>query len=469
MTLRSLLIIAIMVPGVFIALFSRFFALQLYLWFALFRPQEWLWVDISQLRLSLVLGLILLVPALATGVLPNFTHPLSIGALLFLLSSLLAQVGAIDPVTGWFWLDYLVRLIVVCLLAVTLITTVRRFLGVLAVIALSFGFHSAKAGLASLLLGGVQFSDGLAGSFIDNNGYAMGCAMVMPMLVATGQNLPLLLGRLQERRWVTLPFYLAAALTAFTVVSLFSRAGFLALGAVVVMFVLLQRRRMKAIGLLGVAALLAFLFVPLPKGYTDRIETISTYEDIGEESALSRLHFWHVALNMAFDRPLGVGLRNFEAAYNRYDDSAGKFGSRRAVHNSHLQVLAETGFLGAAAYASLFCYSLVIGFRIRARSRSPVLSPLLSRFFFTSATALIVSMVAFVVGGTFISLALNDMTWLTFALVASLDRLSLQHLATTGTLADDATAVGGEIGNTANPVAAPQSLQPAARDFVWED
>lgn len=39
MTLRSLLILAIMVPGVFIALFNRFFALLLYIWFALFRPQ----------------------------------------------------------------------------------------------------------------------------------------------------------------------------------------------------------------------------------------------------------------------------------------------------------------------------------------------------------------------------------------------------------------------------------------------
>ena len=468
MTLRSLFILAIMVPGVFIALFSRFFALQLYLWFALFRPQEWLWVDISHLRLSLVLGLILLIPALVTGVLPNLTHPLSIGALLFVVSSLIAHVGAVDPVTSWFWIDYLVRLVVVCLLSVTLITTPRRFIVVLAVIALSFGFHSAKAGLASLLMGGVQFSDGLAGSFIDNNGYALGCAMVMPMLVATGQNLSLLLGGVPERRWFPLPFYLAAGLTAFTVVSLFSRAGFLALGAVVGMFVLLQRRRLVAIGVLCVIAVLAFLFVPIPKGYLDRIETIKTYEDIEETSALSRLHFWRVAVEMAKDRPLGVGLRNFEAAYNRYDDTGGKFGSRRAVHSSHFQVLAETGFPGVAIYLGLFGYAMLTALRVRARSRSPSLAPTLGRFFFTSATALIVSMVAFLVGGAFISLALNDLTWLTFALVAALDRLSRQQLAGTGTVIDDAAPVGGQI-DTAGGTAGPEeSRQAAARSFVWD-
>ncbi len=163
-------------------------------------------------------------------------------------------------------------------------------------------------------MGGVQFSDGLAGSFIDNNGYALGCAMVMPLLVATGQNLPLLAGRWHERRLLPLPFYVATALTAFTVVSLFSRAGFLALGAVVIMFVVVQRRRITATAALGVLALLAFWFVPLPKGYLDRIETIQTYEEIEETSALSRLHFWRVAVDMAVDRPLGVGLGNFEAS-----------------------------------------------------------------------------------------------------------------------------------------------------------
>jgi len=130
-------------------------------------------------------------------------------------------------------------------------------------------------------------------------------------------------------------------------------------------------------------------------------------------------------VDMAVDRPLGVGLGNFEASYDRYDRTGGKFGSRRAVHSSHLEVLAETGFGGAAIYAALFGYALFTGFRIRKRSRRPGLSPSLSRFYFTTANALILSMVAFLVGGAFISLALNDLTWLTFALVSSLDRLSL--------------------------------------------
>jgi hypothetical protein len=44
--------------------------------------------------------------------------------------------------------------------------------------------------------------------------------------------------------------------------------------------------------------------------------------------------------------------------------------------------------------------------------------------FTTYGNALIASLSAFLVGGSFISMALNDLTWLTFAVIASLDRIS---------------------------------------------
>ena len=43
----------------------------MYLWFALFRPQDWIWIDITSLRLSMVLGIILLVPALSVDGFPT--------------------------------------------------------------------------------------------------------------------------------------------------------------------------------------------------------------------------------------------------------------------------------------------------------------------------------------------------------------------------------------------------------------
>src|SRR6476646_7759862 len=95
--LRAGFVCLILAVGVIAALRSRFGALQLYIWFALFRPQEWLWFDISAYRLSTVLGAMLVLPSVASGLLPVVTHPISLGSLGFLGTSLIAHTGATDP------------------------------------------------------------------------------------------------------------------------------------------------------------------------------------------------------------------------------------------------------------------------------------------------------------------------------------------------------------------------------------
>ena len=422
--LRSLLVVAVMVPGVYFALRNRFAALLLYIWFGLFRPQDWLWIDVTDLRLSLLLGVMLVLPSFMGGIWPNLTHPLSVGTFAFLMTGLLAQFGAVDPDVGWEWIDFQTRLTLISLMTVTLITTRQRMVLAVAVVGGSLGFHAAKAGFASMLGGGVRFYDGLAGAFPDNNGYALVTVMVMPLLLATAQNLT------EERwKWVRRGFYAAVGLCGITVVSTFSRGGFLALVVAMLAYIMLQRRRVGALLGLAVFAGVAYLVVPVPQGYLDRLQTIQTYEEVDDESALSRLHFWRVATMMASNRAFGVGMRNFEAAYNQYDFSYGQFGVRRSVHSSHFQVLAELGFPGAFIWIVMFALSFALGLRVRRRSRHPDLTPEERRFYFTMANGLMVSMVGFIVGGAFVASALNDVTWLTFAMMASLDRLAHQPVS----------------------------------------
>ena len=130
---------------------------------------------------------------------------------------------------------------------------------------------------------------------------------------------------------------------------------------------------------------------------------------------------------MGLAHPFGVGLRQYEAAYDQFDFLHGRYGIRRAVHSAHVQVFAELGFLGAAG----------LGRAVRAGRSSPAcgsgrgrstraLAPSDSKLFFTMANALLTSMAGFIVGGAFLALALNDLTWLTFGMVAALDRLSVR-------------------------------------------
>ena len=225
--LRSLFVLAILVPGMCAALTNRFAALLLYLWFALFRPQDWLWMDITSLRLSMVLGAMLIGPALLTGIMPNVTHPLSIGGILFLACALVSQVTALSPDVGWLWIDFLVRLLLVCLLLVPLASTPKRIVAVIAVIACSLGIHAGKAGFAWLVIGGVRFADGLSGAFVDNNGYAMGTVMIMPLLVAAAQNIHYLFDGSWPlvERWTRRIVYGMAFFCTFTVIGTYSRGG----------------------------------------------------------------------------------------------------------------------------------------------------------------------------------------------------------------------------------------------------
>jgi putative inorganic carbon (hco3(-)) transporter len=428
--LRSLLVIAILIPGFFAALRNRYAALLMYLWFGLFRPQDWLWIDITSLRLSMAFGIVLLFPALATGLFPNVTHPLSIGMILFLCSSVVSQLGAVRPDIGWTWIDFLFRLFVASMLLVTLTSTSKRLVGVFAVIGGSLGFHAAKAGLAFIVGGGTRFADGLSGAFVDNNGYALGTVMIMPLLLATAQNIERLMpaeGAIRE--WVRRGFYVSVPLCMFAVIGTYSRGGFLSLAAALLVFLTLQRSRFTALASLAAVLGLLLAVVPLPKSYTERLQTIQTYKEIGEDSALSRPHFWKVGINMGLTKPFGVGLRQYEAAYDQFDFLYGRFGSKRAVHSSHVQVFAELGFLGALVWAGLFAWAGVACLRIRARSFNERLSAQDRKLLFTTANALLTSMTGFLVGGSFLSLALNDLTWLTFGMVAAVDRLSVRMCA----------------------------------------
>lgn len=424
--LRSSFVLLILIPGFFMALRDRFVALLMYLWFAFFKPQDWIWIDISSLRLSLVFGLVLVVPAIFSGIWPNLTHLLSVGNALFLATAFVAHINAVDQAQSWYWVDFLTRLTLICLFTVSLVTTKQRLIWVLAVVAGSFGFHAGKAGVASLAGGGLRFAEGLTGAFADNNGYAMGTVMVIPLLLAVALNAHLLMDdpKAWQTKWIRRGFYAAIPACAFTVVSTFSRGGFLGLAAALLFYVALHQKRVR-LSMAGAAfVVLGLTFAPIPDGYFDRLETITNYEEIGEESAMSRTHFWEVAVVMADARPLGVGLRNFGAEYDKYDFTYGRYGQHRDVHSSHFQVLSEQGVIGLAVWIGQFALAGWVALRVRRRSQEPGVTPEDAHFMVSVSNCLSASMAGFVIGGSFVSLALNDITWLTFALLAALDRMT---------------------------------------------
>jgi probable O-glycosylation ligase (exosortase A-associated) len=425
--LRTIFVLSILLPGLVASLFSDYIALLLYLWFAMFRPTAWMWIDISAYQPSLVIGIILLVSEALRGQFPAVFNALGLASVAFLAIAALAQFDAVAPDVGLQWLDYLTRLIVVSLLIPPICNTIDRLWGAVAVMSASFLFHGAKAGLASILGGGVRFYDGLAGAFVDNNGYALGTAMA----------LFLFLGVALATRRKALGTVAAAAATPLAIMgiaSLFSRAGFVALASGGACFLLLLGRfRNIAIAMAFVAAIVSIL--PEPKGgnpetgqtqtYTERLAFATDSSVIQEDASIaSRFHFWRVAADMAASRAFGVGLWNYGYAYDLFDSSDGAHGSGRAVHSSYFQVLAETGYLGFGLYLLLLGGSALQLLAVRRQSHSANGASVDAERLAMLATGTLASLVAFGTGGATLSLALNDITWFSFGIVIALGRLS---------------------------------------------
>jgi O-antigen ligase len=162
----------------------------------------------------------------------------------------------------------------------------------------------------------------------------------------------------------------------------YSRGAWLgAAAAALVLVVAWPRRWWAGLALLifGLAAAGALYAANLlPAGVTARLGDVTDFiavtdvtgADITVENfaIVERLAHWQAAQGMARDYPwLGVGVGNYAAAYPRYRlfNWAEPLGH---AHMIYLNVLAETGVLGLAAYLGLWIAVVTLTLRARARA-----------------------------------------------------------------------------------------------------
>ena len=169
--------------------------------------------------------------------------------------------------------------------------------------------------------------------------------------------------------------------------------------------------------------------------------------------ALERLGHETIAVTMANDRPLlGVGHRGYEPSYNKYDFSHGFHGTKRAVHSSWFGIFAETGYPGLALFITIFGTSVLACRRTRQMAKRGEVTETLGRY----AIGMESSLVAFAVGGAFVSYHYNEMLWHFFGLTIVLERVAVAEAA--------AAAERVRIENEQRQAAVEPEPVP---DFVW--
>jgi putative inorganic carbon (HCO3(-)) transporter len=146
------------------------------------------------------------------------------------------------------------------------------------------------------------------------------------------------------------------------------------------------------------------------------MSTITSDTDYNQTAETGRLQIWSRGIGYMLQNPvLGLGPGNFQTAEGTLSPMAERqqfgIGVRwNAPHNSFVQVAAELGMPGVALYVAV----IVSAFRALRRSADP-LTP-----------ALIASLLGFVVGSFFLSLAYSEMLYTLVALSVAVQKVSCE-------------------------------------------
>jgi len=413
--IRTILVSVGFLVGWVFAFQSAIYAACLYLWIAYFRPESWAWSGVfASLNLSFLAGVFLLVRTLFSPV--RFRLDARNGLLLlFLVDSLISSIAAPHADISLAYLREFAKTVVVSYLLSVMITTEADFRLIVTVIVMSLGFEAGKQGWAQLILNPGAKNDNGVPFLGDNNLVAVGMAMLLPTVGALAAT---------STGWWRRGFQFLSIGVLYRAVSTYSRGGLLAVSAVGAMY--FWRSPNKVRTLVAIAIAVAVIVPVLPQAYWDRMSTITASGDERDDSQASRLHFWRVATNMANDRPLvGVGHRGYERSYNAYDFSNGQYLTNRAVHSAWFGIFAEVGYPGLAIFIAIFASSWWACRRTRRLARRGEITESLGRF----AIGLESALVAFAIGGAFVSYHYNEMLWHFFALTMALEQVAAGQVA----------------------------------------
>lgn len=318
--------------------------------------------------------------------------PLTWALMLFLFAGLVSTLGALSLAHSAKELLRWAELLVIFLAAGNLLRGRRIFIAA--------GFLLAGAALEGLL-GLYQFfrqagPEGFVllgrfmrayGTFQQPNPYAGYLGLLFPMALALLLSAPSAWrGAVASRRWRVATWVgvaAAGALALAGIVASWSRGAWIGLAASTATVILLRGRRWAVALLVALAVVGALMGAGaatnlLPPAVLERFADVGAYFRPFDVRAVEvtdanwaiveRMAHWQAGWAMFSDRPwLGVGFGNYEAVYPAYAIGIWRDPLGHA-HNYYINVAAEAGLLGLAAYLAVIAAALAQAGRGVARS-----------------------------------------------------------------------------------------------------
>jgi probable O-glycosylation ligase (exosortase A-associated) len=385
----------------------------LYTWLSLMNPHKLTYGFARSLPFAQIAALVVLFTFFMAKKRQNlpWSHPIVVLLLALLawmsMTSFFAMAPADAVFDRWF---FVMKIQLMLFVTWALIVDGKQLRVLVWVVTLSVAFFGIKGGVWTVMTGGGGRVWGPPGGMLQgNNELAVGLVMLMPMMY--------FLRLTESRAWVRhlLLFFMISC--AFSILGSQSRGALLALVSMALFLGLKGKYPVRTS--LGIVALLMVALAFMPDTWSDRMDTIKTYQQDG--SAMSRIWTWQTLFNAAVDRPfVGAGfVADNTAVFSRYAPQGGQWevfaGAVYVAHSIWFQVMGEHGFVGFGLFIGIGVATWLsaggVARRAKALADKPGEGADLALWLPVLMRMVQVSLIGYAIGGSFLSIAYLDLPY----------------------------------------------------------
>jgi probable O-glycosylation ligase (exosortase A-associated) len=396
------------------ALVQPFVGALLWCWISFMNPHREVWGFATSLPYAmLIFGAIIVGCIIARE--PRRIEPNGV-TVLFVVFAVVMTLTSLTTIGPWDltwrrW-DATIKIVVGALMVSVLLTDRRRIHALVWLMVISIGYYGVKGGIFTVMTGGGHKVLGPADSMIaDRNHMAVALLVSIPLMNYL---------RLQSRHYmVRLGFVFAMGSTLLGAVGSQSRGALLALCATGA--VLWWRSKQKIVTAILLVCAAAAILAFMPESWSARMNTMLNYEE--DASSMGRIRIWWASWLLALKYPLtGVGFRSMY--HQHIVDMVAPDVRARAVHSIYFETLGEHGFPGFFVWIALTVAGAWYAHRLMKLTKGrPDLS-----WAGDLGRMVQVSMVAYLAGGAFLSLAYWDYYWMLLIVTAAAHTLVVKQL-----------------------------------------